>query len=66
MLQVDLEPHGQLHVVIELHGSAVEGELLSSESSALYFPSDVLLWPEECECVCLCGCVKDVPLERDP
>ncbi|EYB91476.1 hypothetical protein Y032_0205g1913 [Ancylostoma ceylanicum] len=23
---VDLEPHGQLHVVIELHGSAVEGE----------------------------------------
>ncbi|KAK6025168.1 C2 domain protein, partial [Ostertagia ostertagi] len=22
---VDLEPHGQLHVVIELHGSSVEG-----------------------------------------
>ncbi|KAK6056800.1 hypothetical protein COOONC_05689, partial [Cooperia oncophora] len=23
---VDLEPHGQLHVVIELHGSSVEGK----------------------------------------
>ncbi|KAK5980901.1 hypothetical protein GCK32_015343 [Trichostrongylus colubriformis] len=24
---VDLEPHGQLHVAIELHGSSVEGRI---------------------------------------
>ncbi|KJH50331.1 kinase domain protein [Dictyocaulus viviparus] len=29
---VDLEPHGQLHVVIELHGSAVEGILHHKKS----------------------------------
>ncbi|CAI4223997.1 unnamed protein product [Auanema sp. JU1783] len=29
---VDLEPHGQLHIALELHGSSVEGTLISFSS----------------------------------